>query len=678
MYHFWRQHPLLRPAIGLAFGILLSALSDYRLVLAAGGLVSLLFLLARKRTPFLTRRVRIYPVLVFAVIGYLHHKQISGIPESRFDRQHYLARVSSAPKASSSGYSCTLKLLVQNTANTGWEAIPDCRVMAFFYQDSLAGLLLPGDELLFDGKPDTLSAPLNPYTFDYARYLRKKSIHYRLFLKEGNWEKLEHPGPQPLAILLLRRATLWRNSVLEQFRKAIPGEQERAVLEALVCGYTEDLDPETRSRYALSGTLHILAVSGMHVGILLLICMKLLSPIGNLVMRNLLLLLLLWMYAWITGLSPSVLRAVCMASLYLVGETINRRHSTWNALAFALIVLLSYDPHFLFSPGFQLSFLALSGILLGTGKALNRKKSLREKLRGWLYGFLRASLSAQVFTAPLSLYYFHLFPTWFLVGNLLIVPLAAPLFYSGLLVLLLAPFPFLQNLAGLVAEKLVQLCLFLAKQIAQLPMASLDAGGMREYSVWGLYGILILLVLFFKLRQKKALTLALLCACLLVLFSSLHTLENRNASGLILYAEKRSERVEYYSGGKVFLVSGGTQAVTEAAEAFHRARQLEQAGNGGVDIHPWGLSFRGSGFFLLRMDKAGTWRLHDLTVPTYILPPDTASGSFLLPPNSTDFCNIVLSGKHDFKSRKYWKEEAKRLGVKCLDLMETGALIVEE
>jgi len=217
--------------------------------------------------------------------------------------------------------------------------------------------------------------------------------------------------------------------------------EELAIIQALLLGQRQDISPETYSNYVAAGVIHILAVSGLHVGIILLLLNWVLKPVERLprgkFIKTLLLLALLWGFAILAGLSPSVVRAVSMFSFFAIGIQFNRRSSALNTLFISLLFLLLVNPDFIFQVGFQLSYAAVFTIVVFQpylfGLFTPKFKALK-----YLWGILTVTIAAQIGVLPLSLFYFHQFPGLFFISNLVILPFLGIILGMGILVMLLA------------------------------------------------------------------------------------------------------------------------------------------------------------------------------------------------------------------------------------------------
>lgn len=333
-------------------------------------------------------------------------------------------------------------------------------------KDSLKNPFLEGEELLVCATPEVIPFPLNPYQFDYSRFMERKGVYRQIDLRKGIVKKLSG-GPGGIRIA----AAKLRQQITTALKKKNFGKEELAVVQALLLGQKQDISSETYNNFAAAGAIHILAVSGLHVGIILLILNRLFSPFRRFKYgknaRTVLVVICLWGFALLAGLSPSVVRAVTMFSFIAIGLEINRRTSTLNSVFLSLLLLLIIRPQWIFEVGFQLSYLAVISIVLFQ-PLLSRLYEPTTTVGKYLWGLLTVTIAAQAGVLPLSLFYFHQFPGLFFLTNLLILPFLGLILTLGVLVIFLALLgalpPFLAKAYEGVIEMLNSTVSLIAKQ----------------------------------------------------------------------------------------------------------------------------------------------------------------------------------------------------------------------
>ncbi|MFO7997348.1 MAG: ComEC/Rec2 family competence protein [Bacteroidales bacterium] len=329
-------------------------------------------------------------------------------------------------------------------------------IMVYLARDSLAASLRYGDVIILENRYDPAPGPGNPAQFDYGRFLSLRNIHHTTYRASGDWVKTgENRGSR-----LMSMSFSLRERALKAFSQSRLEGRELAVISALFLGYRESLDEDLRREYAGAGAMHILCVSGLHVGIIYLVLRALLSffgraPAGG-YLQTVLILAFIWFYAAITGFSPSVLRAATMFSFVAAGESFRRKTCIYNTLSASAFVLLAANPFILSRIGFQLSYLAVFSIVT-VQPWLYGKLKFRNRILDKVWAILTVSISAQLATGPLALHYFNQFPNYFLLTNVLVIPLASLIIYAAMLCLAFSFFPPAALFPGLVLSHLLTL-----------------------------------------------------------------------------------------------------------------------------------------------------------------------------------------------------------------------------
>lgn len=318
------------------------------------------------------------------------------------------------------------------------------KMLLLFKNDSLSRKFSVGDKIIISKTTENIPAPLNPHQFDYQKMMKNRGIFREVQLSDKDVLLLDSKNSG-----LLENAEKYRSSIVSKLKKEDFEKDDLAIIQALLLGQRQDISKEIYADYAAAGVIHILAVSGLHVGIILLILNWLLSPMERVksgrVLKTLLLLLLLWGFATLSGLSPSVLRAVTMFSFIAIGMQVKRRTSVLNSVVASLLILLLIRPQFIFEVGFQLSYLAVFGIVLLQPIFYNVYRP-RNKFVRYFWSLFTVTMAAQIGVLSLSLYYFHQFPGLFFLSNLVILPFLGIILSFGILVILLALLNFLPNI----------------------------------------------------------------------------------------------------------------------------------------------------------------------------------------------------------------------------------------
>ena len=336
----------------------------------------------------------------------------------------------------------------------------------------LATSLQPGEVVLVNKIPEIIPSPSFPDEFDYRGFLAKKDIHFRQFIRSG-LVKVDSSNTGSLEFAIDRLGYFLSNLIDQKVEFA----ESKQIANALLLGQKESLDKEIKKAYSETGTMHILAVSGLHVGIIYAI---LLLPIKRFKSDSkfrkgylLAVVVLIWLYALMTGFSPSVVRASTMFSLVTAGQMRKKKPSIWNILAFSAMLMIVVEPEVIFDVGFQLSYLAVAGIV-GLQPVIVRWWIPSNVVLEYFWQSAAVSIAAQLVTFPLSVFYFHQFPTYFLLANLIVVPLAFLIMAVGVPFLFLGWIPMLGEVMGWLVNWMIYIQNQITFFIQLLPLGKID------------------------------------------------------------------------------------------------------------------------------------------------------------------------------------------------------------
>ena len=370
-------------------------------------------------------------------------------------------------------------------------------------QDSAVQQPIPryGEVWLVSGSPRPIDPPLNPGEFDYKRYLSYRSIYHQQYLRTFQRIIISIEPPSRVTELATR-VNRWADSV---FTRQVGTRAEYGIVNAMILGVRDDLDTELYRAYSAAGAVHILSVSGLHVGILFAVLTFLLSflskrPRGKLLMAGLQL-LILWFYALVTGFSPPVLRSAAMFSLLIVANASGRQQQLTNTLGASAFFILCFDPYALFSAGFQLSYLAVAGI--GAWQSsLYQSLTFRSKWANRLWELTAVALVAQLITFPLGVFYFHQFPTYFLLANPIVIVLSEILLPLAMATLAFSGVPYVNDGLGWLLQKTAWVLNYAVTQTGQLPGAAWDGLWLSQPAMLLTYAVIFCAVALVLTRNR--------------------------------------------------------------------------------------------------------------------------------------------------------------------------------
>ncbi len=476
------------------------------------------------------------------------------------------------PIEKSKSYFCKIKLL--SIYEDGKLSDSQGNAIAYVQKDSLSAKLIIGDKMMIMTEFQKPLGAVNPDGFDYAAYLKRQGFAATCYLSSGSWQKTD----QNTAFSIRQVSDQSRKNLLQIYRSFHIEGDEFAVLAALTLGFTDALQPDLRDSYSATGAMHILSVSGLHVGIVYVVIAFLLGFLqkseGRRLLRIILILIFLWTYAFLTGLSPSVIRSTLMFTFVAIGTSLDRKSHIYNTIFLSAFFMLLYNPNYLFDVGFQLSYAAVLSIVFFQ-RSLSGLVPVQTKPMRWLRDLIAVSVAAQLGTMPFTLYYFHQFPNYFLLTNIIAIPLSTIVIYLAMVLLAVSFIPYLSVAVAFLLKWSVWLLNFLIEWIENLPYAiSVMSFDFRQL-------IFILLALFcisYYFYSKKFTPLilgffALLMVSALALKMKYETLNSRK---MIVYSGQKHTHVNFIDRNKNYVFTTDSTELFKIAKSYWRIHSLQK------------------------------------------------------------------------------------------------------
>ena len=412
-----------------------------------------------------------------------------------------------------------------------------------------------------------VNEPTNPHEFDYKEYLRINDIHHQAFIHQSQWVQAGNDANSFFEFIFDVRDKC--NSILEESNMSA---ENIAVAKALIIGDKELIDDELMLSYAASGALHVLAVSGLHVGIIMLILTFILKPLKRLKNGKIIFIVItisgVWFYSIITGLSPSVLRAAVMFSFVILGSELQRDTSIYQSLLISALLLILIDPHIIFKIGFLLSYLAVFGIVFFHPKifALFHFKNFILR-KTWQITSI--SIAAQIATFPLGIFCFQQFPNFFLLANLIVIPVSFVVLIVGISYLVTVSIPIISDVFLFILDWALWALNISVRWVEELPFSVYRGISIEWYDVILLYGFIFSLTFAILNRRKKLLIFSLLLLTFSVSLNYLEKYQSQNKNEVVIYSIKNEIAIDVFYGQKICFFSTKSLADDENKKRYH-------------------------------------------------------------------------------------------------------------
>ncbi len=550
------QMPFLRMLLPMVVGILFYHLYPEVLPAYLLGGISILLLLFPYLPHSSTKAYKYRHVfgiglaLFFMALGIYISQRKAGSVSFDFPQQKTACKgeIITQPQVKDRSVACFIRVLGR-IDSAGQYRTRNKKITVYFHKDKHSLTLRQGDVVRFHSEVRPLINTNRPGGFDYATYLNRQGISGTAYIDSACWKRI--PSKRPFNLNYL--ASDLRENIVQTFRTFGFGENEFALLTATTIGYTDELSQEQKGNFSAVGLSHLMAVSGMQTAMIYIMVMFLLGFIPKnsrfYRVKFVITLVILWVFAFITGLSPSVVRASIMLTVFLIGGIFNRQNSPFNSLAFSAFCILLYNPLTLFDIGFQLSYAAVISILIAQAffsEEINQKK----KVPKYGYNLLLMTLAAQLGTSPLSIFYFHQFPLLFLVTNLIVLPLSGIQVYLSVGCLVLAAVGIPYQWFGYVLEKMLWGLDNLTRVFAQFPMAQVRDLNPSAWQIGCYYLIIIFTITFLYKKRFSLLVYSLLMILVLQGISIYQDYQRNHTTRMLVYNQFGESILEYENGSE--------------------------------------------------------------------------------------------------------------------------------
>ena len=556
------------------------------------------------------------------------------------------------------------------------------KLLLYFAKDSGFGLTY-GDQIVISKKLQPITNSGNPGAFNYKRYAAFQLLYHQAFLKKKDWTKTGQHSIDHFNHFLFTA----RDHVLSVLKKYIRNNNnELGIAEALLIGYKEDLDKDLVQAYSNTGVVHIIAISGLHLGLIYAVLLWVLDRLPWFKkMRHakvIVLIACLWLFALLTGASASVLRSAVMFTIIVAGKYYFRRSPVYNSLAASAFILLCYNPYFLWDVGFQLSYCAVIGIV-ALQPFIYRKWYIRNWPGRQVWAMASVTLAAQIGAFPLCIYYFHQFPNLFLITNLVAVPLSTIILFGEILLIIIASFQtpagWLGAAISLAIDGMNKLIIF----FNGFWFSVWDHIYASMYTTWFLYGLLFFIMAWWMNRNIKMLHAGLCC---LVAFAALHSMafiQVQHQKRLIIYNISRHKAIDFIDKDRFVFVGDSILMKEGLQQNFHLkpariALQAKQEADSLPALQHQNGYYRFYDKKILFLDSASTLQPPgkpveiDLLLFSHNPPVDIKEVARAVKPAC-----IVFDASNSLWKIQKWKRDCEALILRCHSVAEEGAFVLE-
>jgi len=575
----WLPYPMIRIAIffmgGVLLGIYCPTLLSFKLVAALLtfsliGYFVLKFYSKENRFPVTLGFLGLSSVFLLGLVRvflFTDTRDENHISRIKGEIVAYEAIIRSVPEEKAKSWKIEIEVIAVKTDTTLQPALG--KLLLYISKENfIPPNLHYGDKILVRGRPQEVKPPANPGEFDFKRFLSFKNISHQQFVQPED-VKFIASAQRKGFIYYSHQARAWSMKKLKEY---VHGDDERAIAIALVLGVTDGIDNDLQNAYAASGAMHVLAVSGMHVGIIYAIILFFFKPLNKYRWSKWVVaftsLILLWTFAFVTGLSPSVLRAVTMFTFIAFARPFGRQTNIYNTLAASIFVLLIINPYLIMSVGFQLSYLAVLGIVY-LQRPIYNLWEIENSFGDWVWKITCVSIAAQAATFALALLYFHQFPTYFLISNLFVIPLSTLVLVLGIFLLLVSFLSPVASLTAIILEWLIKALNWIVFKTEAIPFSLINNIHITTLQCWLLGGVLMTLVFLFEFKSAKWLYVSFALVVVFTFVQWSHFFESVNQKLMIVYSIKNHRAIEFIDRGRSYFVSDSSLLSDPERIRFH-------------------------------------------------------------------------------------------------------------
>jgi competence protein ComEC len=420
-------------------------------------------------------------------------------------------------------------------------------ILLYFKKDSSLPQLSYGSQVIFNKPLQQIKNSGNPGAFDYQRYCGFQDIHHQAFLKPGEFVVLPNKNENIIQKFLFAA----QEKTVSIFHKYISGDKEKGLAEALLIGYKDDLDKNLVQSYTNTGVVHIIAISGMQLALIYGFLIIIFKPFQKIhfvrFLKPIAIIFILWLFSLMSGASASVLRAAVMLTCLVIGESLSKKASIYNTLATSAFLLLCYNPFWLWDVGFQLSYAAVLSIVIFM-KPIYNLIYIQNKSLDFIWQLTAVTLSAQILTTPISIFHFHQFPNYFLLTNVIAVPLSSIILFGEVILCAVSFIPFIANMAGFILYKLIWLMNSFIEHMETMPSSLWNNLRTNILQTIFIYIAITAIASWLMKKEKKYLPIGLSALFGFVVLRSFSFWQSSQQKQLVVYNVPQHQAIDFIYG----------------------------------------------------------------------------------------------------------------------------------
>jgi competence protein ComEC len=556
------------------------------------------------------------------------------------------------------------------------------KIIVYFKKDSSAEMraIDYGSQIIFNRALQEIRNSGNPGAFDFKRYSLFQGITHQVFLQPAEFIQLKERNTNVYQRIFYPA----RQEVLDILRANINGPKELGLAEALLVGYKNDLDKTLVQSYSNTGVVHVIAISGLHIGLIYWVLLLLFRPLRTLKHANwlqpFLVIAGLWGFSLLAGGQPSVLRSAVMFTCIVAAQSFARQSSIFNTLAFSAFVLLCYNPYWLWDAGFQLSYSAVLSIVIFM-KPIYNWFYVKNKILDHVWKLNAVTLAAQILTLPVSIYHFHQFPNYFMLANIVAVPLSSIIVLGEILLCSVCFISSVAQPVGTILSWLIRQMNIYVERIEALPGALLDGLMINMTQV-------VLLVIFITgiscwlmEKIKRGLVIAIVSLAVFGIIKALFFFQVLGQKKIIVYNLSQYTAIDFIEGNKYFFYGDSALVADDFSQNFHlkpariinRISPASQLNELAVDE-----GFASFGTHKIMMIKKSVQFHNTADKPVIDLVVISGSPKLYIPKlaDALSVKQLVFDGSVSSWKIGRWKRDCDSLHIPYYDVKEKGAFVM--